>query len=73
MWGHMIPKSCQPKFPARITTDVIEMLGNEDLPRLYMVPYPYVRLDWRGCPNILVTNNEAINDRGKFRGMLELI
>ena len=68
-----MPKSCQPKFPARITTDVIEMLGNEDLPRLYMVPYPYVRLDWRGCPNILFTQDELAGDRGKFNVMFELI
>ena len=39
MWGKMMPNRGQPEFLARITVDVIEMLGSEDPLRLDMVPY----------------------------------
>ena len=69
----MIPKRGKPDFLARITADVIKMLGSEDPPTLDMVPYPYAKLDWRKCPNILFTQDEPANDRGKFNIMFELI
>ena len=62
-----------PDISARITVDVIEMLGNEDPPILSMVPYPYIGLDRRGCPNILFTWDEPSDDTGKFSIMFELI
>ena len=53
--------------------DVIEMLGREDPPRLDMILYPYVSLDWRGCANILFTQDEPMDDIGEFNVMFELI
>ena len=63
MWGDMIPKSGKPKFPSRITLDVLEMLVSEDDHTLEMVPYPYDDMDWRGCTNILFTPDEPPDER----------
>ena len=73
MWGKMMFKRGNLDFPVRITTDVINMLGFENPPRLDMLPYPYVDLDWRGCLDILFTQDDPTYDRGKFSIMLQLV
>ena len=67
MWGKMMPKKGETMFPARISHDALELLSNVDeLHRFIMVPCPYARLDWRGCANILFTDDEPPDDRGNI-------
>ena len=68
-----MPKRGKLDFLVRIHPKVINMMGCEDPPRLNIFPYPYATLDWRGCPNILFTQDEPTGDRGKFNVMFELI
>ena len=63
----MMPKRGETMFLARISHDALDLLASVDeLHPFIMVPYPYARLDWRGCPNILFTNDELPDDRGNI-------
>ena len=64
MWGKMMPKREDTMFPARISHDALDLLASVDrLHPFIMVPCPYAGLDWRGCPNILFTDDEPPDDR----------
>ena len=59
---------------ARISHDALELLASVD--KLYpfiMVPCPYAGLDWRGCANILFTDDEPPNDRGNITVLFKFI
>ena len=67
MWGQMMPKRGETVFPARMSHDALELLASVDEPHPFiMVPCPYVGLHWQGCPNILFTDDEPPDDRGKI-------
>jgi hypothetical protein len=42
---------------------VFDLLSSKDDNVLDIVEYPYTRIDWRGCPNILVTIEEPPYER----------
>ena len=58
MWGYMIPKRGETQFSVRISHDALELLAIVDEHPFVMVPCPYAGLDWRGCANILFTDDE---------------
>ena len=67
MWGKMMPKRGDTMFPVRISHDPLDLLASfGGLHPFIMVPCPYARLDWRGCPNILSTPDELPDDRGNI-------
>ena len=67
MWVQMMPKRGDTMFPERISHDSLDLLASVGgLNPFIMVPCPYARLDWRGCPNILFTPNEPLDDRGNI-------
>jgi hypothetical protein len=37
------------------------ILRSEDRSHVFMVPCPYMGLDWRRCPNILFTPDDRVN------------
>lgn len=54
-------------FPMRTSHDALELLASfDELHPFIMVPCPYARSDWRGCANILSTNDELPDDRGNL-------
>ena len=54
-------------FPPRILHDSLDLLASVGgLHPFIMVPCPYGGLDWRGCPNILFTHDEPLDDRGNI-------
>ena len=73
MWGKMMPKRGQSYFPARITVDVLDMIGVEEQPRLDMDAYPHVGLEWRAVYQHLLHLCKPLDDRGKFNVMFKLI
>ena len=73
MWGEMSPKRGKPELPVSITLDALEMLAREDDHALDMVPYPYVGMDWRGCPEIFFTPDEPPHERGNINVMFKLL
>ena len=67
MWGQMMPKRGDTMFPPRISHDALDLLASfHGLYPVIMVSCSYVRLDWRGCPNILFTYDEPPDDRGNI-------
>ena len=63
----MLFRSEDTMFPMRISHDSLDLLASVDrLHPFIMVPCPYVGLDWRGCPNILFTDDEPPDDRGNI-------
>ena len=61
-------------FFARISHDALELLSSVDeLHPFIMVPYPYARLDWQGCANILFTDDEPPDDRGNITILFKFI
>lgn len=64
MWDQMMPKRGESDFSARISHDALELLSNVDDHSLVLVPCLYARLDWRGCSNVLFTQDEPSNVRG---------
>ena len=68
-----MPKRGKPKFPVRITLDVLDMLASEDDHALFMVPYPYVNMDSRGCLEIFFTLDEPPDERGNINVMFKLL
>jgi hypothetical protein len=53
MWGKLIPKRGQSEFLITLVgREVFDLLSSEDDNVLDIVEYPYVGIDWRGCPNI---------------------
>ena len=68
-----MPKRGKHKFPARITSYVLEMLASQDDHALDMVPYPYASMDWRACPKIFFMADEPPDDRGNINVMFELL
>ena len=68
MWGHMMPKRDETLFLARISHDALDLLASvyDQLHHFIMVPCPYARLYWRGCANILFTDDEPPDDRGNI-------
>jgi hypothetical protein len=73
MWGGMTPKRGQSDFLARISTDALELLANEDDHMFMMVSCPYASLKWRVCSNILFTPNEPPDARGNISVLFKLI
>ena len=60
-------------FPTRISHDALELLASVDDHPFVMVPCPYAGLDWRGCANILFTDDEPPNDRGNITVLFKFI
>ena len=58
----MMPKRGESDFSARISHDALELLSNVDDHAFFLVPCPYATLDWRGCANILFTDDEPPDD-----------
>ena len=74
MWGQMMPKRGETMFPAKISHDALDLLASVDeLHPFIMVPCPYAGLDWRGCANILFTNDEPLDDRGNIIVLFKFI
>ena len=46
MWGEMMLKRGMFEYPARISSDALELLANVDDHMFMMVPCPYTGLDW---------------------------
>ena len=69
-----MPKRGDTDFFARISHDALELLASVDeLHPFIMVPCPYVGLDWRGCANILFTDDEPQDDRGNITILFKFI
>ena len=67
MWGQMMPKRGETVFPTKISHDALDLLASvNELNPFIMVPYPYPRLDWRGCANILFIDDEPPDDKGNI-------
>jgi hypothetical protein len=49
-----------------IDREICDFLAQEENFVLNVVQYPYVGMDWRGCPNILFTTDEPPDDRGNI-------
>ena len=47
-----------------VVPDALALLGSAEDHMFIMVTCPYAGLDWRGCPSILFTLDEPLNDRG---------
>jgi hypothetical protein len=63
----LFPKKGQLEFPITpVGRDVCDLLAREDNPVLDIVQYPYMGMDWRGCPNILFTTVEPPDERGNI-------
>ena len=74
MWGKMMPKRGETMFPTRISHDALELLASVDeMHPFIMVSCPYDGLDWRGCANILFTNDEPPDDRGNITFLFKFI
>ena len=59
----MMLKRGQSDFPARISTDALELLANADDHLFVIALCPYADLDWRRCTNILFTQDEPPDAR----------
>jgi hypothetical protein len=60
MWGKLMPKRGQSEYLITLWEGpVIDLLSSKDDNVLDIVEYPYVGIDWRGCPNILIYNRGA--------------
>ena len=68
-----MPKREETLFPARISDDALGLLASVLENPLIMVPCPYAGLDWRGCANILFTNDESPDDRGNITVLFKFI
>ena len=73
MWGHMMPKRGESDFSTRISPDTLELLSSVDDHSFILVPCPYVGLVWRGCVNILLTQDELSDARGNISVFFKLI
>ena len=69
----MMPKREESLFLARILDDALELLASVDEHPFIMVPCPYAGLDWRGCANILFTDDEPPDDRGNITVLFKFI
>lgn len=52
MWGELMPKRGQLEYPTKISAKELGLLASEDDNMFVLVLCPYVRMDWRHCPNI---------------------
>lgn len=68
-----MPKRGELEFFARISHDALELLASVDDHAFVLVPYPYAGLDWRGCSNILFTNDEPPDDRDNISVFFKFI
>jgi hypothetical protein len=66
MLGNMMPKRGMPDFPSRISREALDLLSSEADHVFVIVLFPYARMDWRGCLNILFTMDEPLDDRGNI-------
>ena len=73
LWGHMVSKRGQSVFPAMIIIEVVEMIASDEDHALDLLPYPYIGLDWRACPNIFFTQDKPPNERGNISVMFKLV
>ena len=73
MWGQMMPKRGQSDFPARISPNALELIFSLDDHSFICVPCSYASLDWRGCTNILFTQDEPLDTRGNINVFFKLI
>ena len=73
MWGQMMPKRGESDFFARISHDALEFLSSVDDHTFVLMPCPYVGLDWRGCSNILFTQDELPDARGNISVFFKFI
>ena len=68
-----MPKSGESEFSKRISHDALELLASVDEHPFIMVPCPYASLDWRGCANIIFTDDELLDDRGNITVLFKFI
>lgn len=73
MWGHMMPKRGLSEYPTRIYGRALALLASKDDHMFVLVSSLYAGMDWRQFPSILVTPNEAIDDRGSISVFFKLI
>ena len=73
MSGQMMPKREETLFPARISDEALGLLANVFEHPFIMVSCCYVGLDWRGCANILFTDDEPPDDRGNITALFKFI
>ena len=73
MWGQMMPKREETLFPTRISNDALGLLASVFEHPFIMVPCPYAGLDWRGCANILFTDDEPLDDRANITVLFKFI
>ena len=46
MWGKMMPRSGQPKYPVKISTGALALLASEADHMYVLVLCPYVGMEW---------------------------
>ena len=68
-----MPKRGETEFSMRISHDALELLASVDEHPFIMVPCPYAGLDWRGCANILFTDDEPPDERGNIIVLFKFI
>ena len=68
-----MPKRGETVFSARISDDALELIASVDMHPFIMVPCPYAGLDWRGCANILFTDDDMLDDRGNIIVLFKFI
>ena len=73
MSGQMMPKKGKFDFFARISHDALEFLSSVDDHSFVLVPCPYAGWDWRGCANILFTEDEMPYERGNISVLFKFI
>ena len=73
MWGQMMPKRGLSDYLAKISSDALELLSGADDNSFVTVPCPYMGFDWRGCTNILFTQDEPSDGKGNISVFFKLI
>ena len=74
MCGQLMANMGETMFLATISHDALELLDNVDeMHSFVMVPFPCAGLDWRGCANILFTDDETLDDRGNITILFKFI
>ena len=68
-----MPKRGEYEFSMRISHDSLEFLASVDEHPFVKLLCPYAGLDWRGCANILFTDDELPDDKGNIFVLLKFI
>ena len=69
----MMSKRGQSEFAAMISHDALDLLSSVDDQSFVLVPCIYVDSYWRGCNNILFTQDEPLDARGNISVFIKLI